>query len=153
MKELQLPGEVTFLAVDKLWIDDIPEYPSQSEANALVNLVSAEDESCHELTKVIKFVFGKYLIVKDTDTFPQFANSGFDCLTLDGQHASRKGVLIGGFHKPGASLLDQYQDFSRTRDDDKIMTLNHLESELSQRELRKLAQTEAIQSEKNKIER
>ena len=40
--------------------------------------------------------------------FPEFLSLGLNAITLDGLQGSRQGVLRGGFHRAGSSLLDLY---------------------------------------------
>ena len=62
--------------------------------------------------KAIQYVFGKVLICKNFNTVIELARgSGLDCVTLDGEKGSKKGVLSGGYINPAKSKIKKFVNY------------------------------------------
>ena len=60
----------------------------------------------------MSFVFGKTLVCRDLDTVVRLArSSNLDCITLDGEKGSSKGVLTGGYIHPERSRMANYDKY------------------------------------------
>ena len=95
MKKTQLPGEVSFLALDKLKVLPIPDAPEDNRnAKPLLDLIQFEEK----FSSVFQFLFGKTMLVKSMNDFNQFRGTNWNCVTMDGQQKFSSGVLKGGSH-------------------------------------------------------
>jgi len=116
MNRLKLPGEVTFMPINRLFAKDI-SYPEEANAIPMIRRLTydAKIEVC------MKFIFGKVLICRSLEVATQLARtSHLDCITLDGDQVSHKGSLTGGYfdsrrsrlelHKTHTALLKEIQE-------------------------------------------
>ena len=81
-----ISGEVNFLALDKVQSFGLREIPKEHQrvAYRMLNKIEYEDH----LSPVMEFLLGNSLLVKNMKCFSLFKDH-FECVTLDGQHASR----------------------------------------------------------------
>ncbi|XP_060076543.1 structural maintenance of chromosomes protein 3-like [Ylistrum balloti] len=102
MNRLRLPGEVTFMPLNRLDARDTP-YPNISDAIPMISKLNYDQK----FARAIKHVFGKTLICRNIETATQIARTqNLDCITLDGDQVSRRGALTGGFYDTRRSRLD-----------------------------------------------
>ncbi|OWF38325.1 structural maintenance of chromosomes protein 3-like [Mizuhopecten yessoensis] len=102
MNRLRLPGEVTFMPLNRLDARDTP-YPNISDAIPMISKLNYDQQ----FARAIKHVFGKTLICRNIETATQIARTqNLDCITLDGDQVSRRGALTGGFYDTRRSRLD-----------------------------------------------
>jgi len=103
-KEMNLSGEITCIPLDTIqpfrMYDQVRQKLRQSrQGQPIVDLLR---ESCPEVESALRFVFGRFVLVRNTAAFKTVQEDvagiqTVDCVTLDGDQASRKGVLSGGY--------------------------------------------------------
>ncbi|GFS26293.1 structural maintenance of chromosomes protein [Elysia marginata] len=102
MNRMHLPGEVTFMPLNRLENRSVP-YPETADAVAMIKKLSFDPK----FDPAIKHVFGKTLIARNMEVATQFARTqNLDCITLDGDQVSRRGALTGGYYDTRRSRLD-----------------------------------------------
>ncbi|XP_029645024.1 structural maintenance of chromosomes protein 3 isoform X1 [Octopus sinensis] len=102
MNRLKLPGEVTFMPLNRLDGRDT-EYPESNDAIPMISKMMFEKK----FDRAIKHVFGKVMICRSIEVATQIARTqNLDCITLDGDQVSRRGALTGGFYDTRRSRLD-----------------------------------------------
>jgi len=102
MNRLHLPGEVTFMPLNRLENRDT-RYPNTQDAVAMLHKL----EYTTEYAGAMKHVFGKTLIARNMEVATQFARTqNLDCITLEGDQVSRRGALTGGYYDTRRSRLD-----------------------------------------------
>lgn len=119
----KLPGEVTFLPLNKLEVRDV-EYPQTSDAIPMISKLHFSDE----YAVAIRYVFGKTLICRSMEVSTQLARAHqLDCVTLEGDQVSRRGALTGGYVDNKKSRLELYADKQAS-----LTTLEEKQSEISE---------------------
>ena len=99
---LQLPGEVTFMPLNRLHVRHL-EYPQTKDAIAMVTKLDYEEK----YDKALRYIFGRTLICRNLEVATQLARTtGLDCVTLDGDQVSSKGSLTGGYFNKSRSRLE-----------------------------------------------
>lgn len=102
MNRLRLPGEVTFMPLNRLDARDT-HYPETNDAIPMISKLTFSDD----FGRAIKHVFGKTLICRNMEVATQIARTqNLDCITLDGDQVSRRGALTGGYYDTRKSRLD-----------------------------------------------
>ncbi|KAH9283189.1 Structural maintenance of chromosomes protein 3 [Echinococcus granulosus] len=97
-----LPGEVHFLPINKLYVKE-SHYPEVEGAIPMISRLKFDDK----FRPVMVHIFGKTLICSSLEVATQLARrQNFDCITLDGDQASRKGTLTGGYYDNRMSRLE-----------------------------------------------
>uniref|UniRef100_A0A0R3W898 Structural maintenance of chromosomes protein n=1 Tax=Taenia asiatica TaxID=60517 RepID=A0A0R3W898_TAEAS len=97
-----LPGEVHFLPINKLYVKE-SYYPEVEGAIPMISRLKFDDK----FRPVMVHIFGKTLICSSLEVATQLARrQNFDCITLDGDQASRKGTLTGGYYDNRMSRLE-----------------------------------------------
>ena len=108
VKELnrkRYPGVFNFIPLDTIRPKPMNYNESRQDAFPLLNRL--EYDSDDEL--VLKYVFGNTLVCRDLKTAVELAKKhGVDCITLDGDKGSSKGVLSGGYFDPAKNKLQLY---------------------------------------------
>lgn len=138
MNKGKLPGEVTFMPLNRLHVRPI-DYPQTKDAIAMVSKLEYSDK----YDKALRYIFGRTLICRNLEVATQLARTtGLDCVTLDGDQVSSKGSLTGGYFNKSRSRLD----IQKTRSE-KNGEINGQEDEMQ--ELRQ--QLNRIETEINKI--
>lgn len=146
MNRQKLPGEVTFMPLNRLNVREI-DYPSDSDAIPMVSKLVYDPK----YDKAMRYLFGKTLICRNLDVATKLARTtGLDCVTLDGDQVSSKGSLTGGYFNSSRSRLEMQKTRSET-----MQQIGECEKEL--KNIRnELAKTEAainsIVSEMQKAE-
>ncbi|CAJ0938684.1 unnamed protein product [Ranitomeya imitator] len=83
--KMNLPGEVTFLPLNKLDVRDTA-YPETNDAIPMISKLRYN----HRFDKAFKHVFGKTLICRSMEVSTQLARAfTMDCITLEGQPSGR----------------------------------------------------------------
>nr|CAB3266386.1 structural maintenance of chromosomes protein 3-like [Phallusia mammillata] len=104
MNQQKLPGEVTFLPLNKLETREI-EYPQTADAIPMISKMQYTEN--YEVA--MRYVFGKTLICRSMEVSTQLARAHqLDCITLEGDQVSRRGALTGGYVDNRKSRLDLY---------------------------------------------
>ncbi|XP_041368808.1 structural maintenance of chromosomes protein 3-like [Gigantopelta aegis] len=102
MNKMRLPGEVTFMPLNRLDTRET-RYPDSSDAIPMISKITFENS----FDPAIKHVFGKTLICRSMEVATQYAKTqNLDCITLDGDQVSRRGALTGGYYDTRRSRLD-----------------------------------------------
>ncbi|KAL7632507.1 UNVERIFIED_CONTAM: hypothetical protein RMT77_017170 [Armadillidium vulgare] len=112
MNRQKLPGEVTFMPLNRLSVKDI-DYPQTNDAIPMVSKLTYS-ERYH---KALKYIFGRTLICRNLEVATHLARSTrLDCVTLDGDQVSSKGSLTGGYFNTSRSRLEIQKTRSELRD-------------------------------------
>jgi len=108
MNKSKLPGEVTFMPLNRLTVKTI-DYPETNDAIPMVKKLSNEPK----YEKAIKYIFGRTLICRNLEVATNLARSTkLDCVTLDGDQVSSKGSLTGGYFNSSRSRLEMQKNRS-----------------------------------------
>lgn len=137
MNRLKLPGEVTFMPINRLFSKDI-QYPETDDAIPMISRLQYDQKV--EVT--MKFIFGKVLICRSLEVATRLARStNLDCITLDGDQVSHKGSLTGGYFDSRRSRLELHKTHTElmnaiSEQKEKLAShhekLNKVESEINQ---------------------
>ena len=153
MRNFHLPGEVSFLALDKLKVWPSPEVPPDStNAKPLLSLIKFEER----FSSVFQFIFGQTILVKSMNDFYQFRGTRWNCVTMDGQQKFSSGVLKGGSYPAGEEthlhLFRRYVEIDvRVNELKESKTLSERELEELEIELKKAR--DDVTRKKTKIDR
>jgi len=102
MNKSKLPGEVTFMPLNRLHVRNI-DYPNTKDAIAMVSKL----EYSEKYDTALRYIFGRTLICRNLEVATQLARTtGLDCVTLDGDQVSSKGSLTGGYFNKSRSRLE-----------------------------------------------
>ena len=114
MKEVnrrRLPGLISFLPLNRL-INRVCDFSRVNQEAAIPLKIKLEYNDYYE--KVIDNLFGRTLVCRDVDTMVELAREiNCDCVTLNGDKGSSKGVLSGGYINKDKSKM---KNFSRLRE-------------------------------------
>ena len=92
----KLPGVFTFLPLNRIRPKQRPAFDRDQTKNAFP--IMDKIECKEELNEAMQFVFEGALVCRDMKTVVQMAKvTGRDCITLEGDKSSCKGVLAGGY--------------------------------------------------------
>lgn len=133
MNNQRLPGEVTFMPLNRLHVKDI-DYPETSDAIPMISQLNYDQK----YDKALRYIFGKTLICRNLEAATNLARtSGLDCVTLEGDQVSSKGSLTGGYFNTLRSRLE----IQKTRSE-LIAQISSLESQFAtlKEEIRKADQ-------------
>ena len=84
MNKSKLPGEVTFMPLNRLHVRNI-DYPNTKDAIAMVSKLEYEEK----YDTALRYIFGRTLICRNLEVATQLARTtGLDCVTLDGDQVS-----------------------------------------------------------------
>eukprot|EP00079_Xenopus_tropicalis_P012509 XP_002939544.2 PREDICTED: structural maintenance of chromosomes protein 3 [Xenopus tropicalis] len=120
---MNLPGEVTFLPLNKLDVRDTA-YPETNDAIPMISKLRYN----HRFDKAFKHVFGKTLICRSMEVSTQLARAfTMDCITLEGDQVSHRGALTGGYYDTRKSRLELQKDVRKVEDE-----LHALEAKLNE---------------------
>merc|ERR1719370_2703985 len=99
LKELntrKLPGVFTFLPLNRIRSKQRTSFDRDQTKNAFPIMDKIRYQE--QLNVIMEFVFNGVLVCRDMATVVQMARStGRDCVTLEGDKSSAKGVLAGGY--------------------------------------------------------
>lgn len=102
MNKLKLPGEVTFMPLNRLQVK-VHDYPDNPDSIPMISKLRYEDQ----YDKALRYIFGKTLICRNLERATELAKStGLDCVTLEGDQVSSKGCLTGGYFNTSRSRLE-----------------------------------------------
>lgn len=105
MNRQQLPGEITFMPLNRLMYKDV-QYPNTNDAIPMISKLTFDSR----FERAMKYIFGKTLICRNLEVATQIARtSNLDCITLDGDQVSHKGALTGGYFDTRRSRLDLHK--------------------------------------------
>ena len=89
MNKSKLPGEVTFMPLNRLHVRNI-DYPNTKDAIAMVSKLEYEEK----YDTALRYIFGRTLICRNLEVATQLARTtGLDCVTLDGDQVSTMSCL------------------------------------------------------------
>lgn len=123
MNRLKLPGEVTFMPLNRLYTKDI-QYPDSNVSIQLLFILHrlifcflkdaipmiSRLQYDPKIEVTMRFIFGKVLICRSLEVATQLARStNLDCITLDGDQVSHKGSLTGGYFDSRRSRLELHK--------------------------------------------
>lgn len=101
INKMRLPGEVTFMPLNKLKFRDL-KYPSSPDVLPMISKI----EFNSIFKPAMQLAFGKALICRNQDICSQFSKShDLDAVTLEGEKFSRRGTLEGGYTPDNQSRL------------------------------------------------
>lgn len=101
INKMGLPGEITFMPLNRLKFNDL-KYPQSPDVLPMLSKVEFNDL----FKPAMQLAFGKTLICRNQDVCSQFSKShDIDTITLEGDKFSRRGTLEGGFVSPNHSRL------------------------------------------------
>ncbi|KAJ3614725.1 hypothetical protein NHX12_018296 [Muraenolepis orangiensis] len=121
--KMNLPGEVTFLPLNKLDIRDTA-YPETNDAIPMISKLRYSNP----FDKAFKHVFGKTLICRSMEVSTQLARAfTMDCITLEGDQVSHRGALTGGYYDTRKSRLELQKDMRKAEEE-----LGELEAKLNE---------------------
>merc|ERR1712079_710992 len=113
MNKSKLPGEVTFMPLNRLHVRNI-DYPNTKDAIAMVSKL----EYSEKYDTALRYIFGRTLICRNLEVATQLARTtGLDCVTLDGDQVSSKGSLTGGYFNKSRSRLEIQKTRSEKKDE------------------------------------
>lgn len=102
MNKLKLPGEVTFMPLNRLQVKP-HDYPDNPDSIPMISKLRYEEI----YDKALRYIFGKTLICRNLERATELAKStGLDCVTLEGDQVSSKGCLTGGYFNTSRSRLE-----------------------------------------------
>eukprot|EP00093_Oithona_nana_P011159 11159.XXX_15021_12941_1 [CDS] Oithona nana genome sequencing. len=130
MKKLNLPGEVNFMPIDKLLVKNF-DRPTSKNVKPLQELV----EYPQDLDSVFKHLFFRKMLIRrlEPEYLDEVRHYGLDCVTLDGEQRSGKGVMTGGYYSSKVKkieLLRKREEYMRLLDEKK-KHLSDIEEEMS----------------------
>lgn len=97
-------GRVTFMPLNRINLSPV-SFPDQ-ESHEYIPLVKKIKHS-EDVAKAVQLVFGKTIVCKDLHQGSELARAyNLNAITLDGDRATTKGVLIGGFRDFKNTRLD-----------------------------------------------
>ncbi|TRY74639.1 hypothetical protein TCAL_09748 [Tigriopus californicus] len=109
--QMNLPGQINLLSLDKL-NPFVPEMTKKAaKSKRFLHMVSHSEE----MTPVAEYYFGRYVLVQDSSIFSEYKGSKFNCITLDGEEASSRGVMKGGYYSPTKSMLPLFVEYMTSR--------------------------------------
>ncbi|KAJ6669057.1 hypothetical protein lerEdw1_007866 [Lerista edwardsae] len=121
--KMNLPGEVTFLPLNKLDVRDTA-YPETNDAIPMISKLRYNPR----FDKAFKHVFGKTLICRSMEVSTQLARAfTMDCITLEGDQVSHRGALTGGYYDTRKSRLELQKDVRKAEEE-----LSELEAKLNE---------------------
>lgn len=130
MNKLKLPGEVTFMPLNRLQVK-AHDYPDDPDSIPMISKLKYEEQ----YDKALRYIFGKTLICRNLERATELAKStGLDCVTLEGDQVSSKGCLTGGYFNTSRSRLEmqkkrtEYMDLIRDFDEELITLRNELKT-------------------------
>ncbi|XP_070387462.1 structural maintenance of chromosomes protein 3 isoform X2 [Dermacentor albipictus] len=133
MNRQQLPGEVTFMPLNRLMYKDV-DYPNSNDAIPMISKLNFDPK----FESAMKYIYGKTLICRNLEVATQIARtSNLDCITLDGDQVSHKGALTGGYFDTRRSRLDLHKAHMQL-----MKEITEVEKQLAEHK-QKLADTES----------
>lgn len=122
MNKLKLPGEVTFMPLNRLQVK-VHDYPDDPDSIPMISKLKYEEQ----YDKALRYIFGKTLICRNLERATELAKStGLDCVTLEGDQVSSKGCLTGGYFNTQRSRLEMQKQRSEY-----MQLIKELEEELT----------------------
>ncbi|XP_042143182.1 structural maintenance of chromosomes protein 3 [Ixodes scapularis] len=133
MNRQQLPGEVTFMPLNRLMYKDV-QYPNSNDAIPMISKLNFDSK----FESAMKYIYGKTLICRNLEVATQIARtSNLDCITLDGDQVSHKGALTGGYFDTRRSRLDLHKAHMQL-----VKEITEVEKQLAEHK-QKLSETES----------
>ncbi|EEY22787.1 chromosome segregation protein sudA [Verticillium alfalfae VaMs.102] len=119
----QKGGRVTFMPLDQLRPRQV-NLPRSQDAVPLLSKIRYDPK----YEKAFQQVFGKVVVCRTLAIATQYARShGVDAITPEGDQASKRGAMTGGYIEPGRSRLEAVHALNQTRD-----SHEHLQSQLEE---------------------
>ena len=109
----KLPGDFNFLPLNRIRSKQRKPFDREQTRDAFPILDKIEYQESFDL--VMDFVFNGTLVCRDMSTAVQMARStGRDCITIEGDKSSNKGVLTGGFLDKDKSRMGVWVKYRNT---------------------------------------
>jgi len=107
-------GRVTFLPLNRLRVDSMPEIPDgNTDVRSMLDICIDYDP---KVERAMQHVFGKKLLARTPEVASEWsAKLSVDAITLDGDLCSRKGALTGGYVDVNKSRLGAHQRQQETQ--------------------------------------
>jgi structural maintenance of chromosome 3 (chondroitin sulfate proteoglycan 6) len=106
-------GRVTFMPLNRLK-PKIPAYPQAQDAIPLISKITFDPK----YEKAVQQVLGRSIVCPNLTTAAGYSRSlGLQALTPEGDCASKKGALTGGYHDPRSSRLEGSRNVVKWRDE------------------------------------
>ncbi|RBQ96058.1 hypothetical protein VDGD_06558 [Verticillium dahliae] len=119
----QKGGRVTFMPLDQLRPRQV-NLPRSQDAVPLLSKIRYDPK----YEKAFQQVFGKVVVCRTLAIATQYARShGVDAITPEGDQASKRGAMTGGYIEPGRSRLEAVHALNQARD-----SHEHLQSQLEE---------------------
>ena len=157
MKEFnrrRYPGVLNFLPIKDVHIKTMDRKLQEKDAMPLMERLEYNPDSDAQAEKVLSFFFGRTLLCRDLEAAVKIARrTGLDCVTLDGEKGSGKGVLSGGWVDKSKNNLLCYENFSNAKAalDDLDQQLSSIADDLSQLDTERRNVIRGLRDSNNKI--
>ena len=124
MNQQKLHGEVNYLPLNVLKIDQNINYPHTNDVRPLIKIIKYE----RNIENAVRHVFDKILLCRNMDVATSLAKQyQMDCVLVEGDLISRKGALTGGYVDSRQSKLAYHRQLAQLREN-----LSKKEAELEQ---------------------
>ena len=124
MNQQKLHGEVNYLPLNVLKIDQNINYPKTNDVKPLIKIIKYE----RNIENAVRHVFDKILLCRNMDVATSLAKQyQMDCVLVEGDLISRKGALTGGYVDSRQSKLAYHRQLAQLREN-----LSIKEAELEQ---------------------
>ena len=124
MNQQKLHGEVNYLPLNVLKIDQNINYPQKNDVKPLIKIIKYE----RNIENAVRHVFDKILLCRNMDVATSLAKQiQMDCVLVEGDLISRKGALTGGYVDSRQSKLAYHRQLAQLREN-----LSKKEAELEQ---------------------
>ena len=118
-------GVLNFIPIQNIQLKTMDMNLQEKEAIPLMEKLDFNQDPDSE--KVMSFYFGRTLLCRDLEAAAKIARkTGLDCITLDGERSSGKGVFTGGYLDKSKNNLLCYKSFCKAKAD-----LEELDQELA----------------------
>ncbi|EDV20861.1 uncharacterized protein TRIADDRAFT_64300 [Trichoplax adhaerens] len=144
---MKLPGEISFMPLNKLISKDI-QYPDSTDAVPIIHRLECEDK----FKPALKQVFDKTLLCRNIEYASKIAKENdLDCVTLEGDQISRRGALTGGYHDERISRLTLQHKIWQLQDDLDKQTYERQRLDIRANQTKRESYYQDIKSKKDKV--
>ncbi|RDD37399.1 Structural maintenance of chromosomes protein 3 [Trichoplax sp. H2] len=144
---MKLPGEISFMPLNKLISKDI-QYPDSTDAVPIIHRLECEDR----FKPALKQVFDKTLLCRNIEYASKIAKENdLDCVTLEGDQISRRGALTGGYHDERISRLTLQHKIWQLQDDLDKQTYERQRLDIRANQTKRESYYQDIKSKKDKV--
>lgn len=123
----KLPGVFTFMPLNRIQVRAKQWLAETNDAFLLQQKLQYREV----FEPVISFLFGRTLLCRNMDSVVRLSReTGFDCITLDGERGSSRGVLSGGYINRDKSRMVNF-----TRYSDSVLKAENMKNQVKQLEV------------------